>query len=73
MENIMTQRDLRALANGNPEMLHAYYQTVSAVIEYRRELGAIQPDQWITTQLKQKQLIATLQLMQFANGVAFGS
>jgi len=39
-------------------MIHAHYPTVSAVIEYRSEQGAIQPDQWITTQLKEKQLTA---------------
>jgi len=69
----MTQRDLHALANDNPEMLHAYYQAMNAVIEYRNEVGAIQPDEWITAQLKKKQLAATLQLMQFANSVAFNS
>jgi hypothetical protein len=69
----MTQRDLYALANDNPEMLYAYYQSTNAVIEYRNEMAAIQPDQWIRTQLKEKQLRATIRLMRFANGVAFSS
>jgi hypothetical protein len=69
----MTQRDLHALANDDPEMLYAYYQAMNAVIEYRSEMAAIQPDQWITTQLKENQLIATRRLMQFADRVAFRS
>jgi hypothetical protein len=69
----MAQKDLHALANDNPKILHAYYQAVNAVIEYRNEVGTIQPDQWLTVQLKEKQLAATLRLMQFANAVVFDS
>jgi hypothetical protein len=71
--NSMAERDLRALTNDSPETLHAYYQAMNAVVEYRNEVGAIQPDQWITAQLKKKQLAATLQLMQFANTILFNS
>jgi hypothetical protein len=68
----MTQRDLHALANDNPEMLYAYYRAMNAVIEYRNEMAAIRPNHGISTQLKDKQLMATIRLMRFANRVAFG-
>jgi len=64
---------LRALANDNPETLRAYYQAMNAIIEYRNEVGAIEPDQWLTAQLKKKQLAATLRLLHFANSVLFNS
>jgi hypothetical protein len=67
----MAQRDLHALAHDNPETLHAYYEAINAVIDYRNEVATSQPDQWITAQLKEKQLAATLKLMQFANNVLF--
>jgi len=67
----MTEKDLRALANDDPETLHAYYQAMNAVIEYRNEVGAIEPDQWLTARSKKKQLAATLRLMHFANNVLF--
>jgi len=44
---------------------------MNAVIEYHNEVGAIEPDQWLTARLKKKQLAATLRLMHFANNVLF--
>jgi len=68
---MITQKDLHALANDNPEMLRAYHQAVTAVIEYRKEVAAIQPGLRIAARLKKKQFAATLTLIQFANTIVF--
>jgi hypothetical protein len=68
---MITQEDLRGLINDEPEMIRAYYEAVNAVIEYRKDVAAIQPNQRNTAQLKKKQFAATIKLIQFANGIVF--
>ena len=58
-------------ANDSPEMLRAYRQVVNAIVEYRKEVAAIEPGLRTTVRFKQRQFAATLKLIQFANSIVF--
>lgn len=65
------QKDSRTLADDDPEMLGAYYQAMKAIMAYRNQVTAMQTGQLTAAQLKDAQLVATQQLMQFATSAVF--
>jgi len=67
---MISQKDLHTLAaDDNPVMVGAYHQAMRAIIEYRNQVTAIQT----AAELKNTQLEATKQLMQFTTSVVFNS
>jgi hypothetical protein len=68
---MITKQDLHAIANDSPEMIRAYRQVVNAIVEYRKEVAAIEPGLRTTVRFKQRQFAATLKLIQFANSIVF--
>jgi len=65
--SMASQKDLHTLADDDREMVGTYYQAMKAIIEYRDRVTAIQT----AAELKNAQLEATEQLMQFATSVVF--